>query len=278
MGSPCGPEDCVKDPKRFAIALLVALLATLAQCRYIDMRYDALLYDSEPIPTLVAIKDIQRNFKLDETMVEVIDVPRKWRQPKALSEVEDILGQISSNPILKDEQIVSTKLVQPAEGGLAFYVPKKLRAIAIAVDEFNAVGGHIKPGNYVDVLGSFDFGQEEKADIRTVTLFQDVWVLSVGDDIGQPQLRTMADGEEQVERSQGLKGGKTITLAFTPDEAQKIVLAQQLGDLTMSLRSLWETRRHIQLDHATIHSTLGIPQRVRYRQRPSWQVIRMGGY
>ena len=268
----------MKDPKRFAIALLVALLATLAQCRYIDMRYDALLYDSEPIPTLVATKDIQPNFKLDETMVEVIDVPRKWRQPKALSEVEDILGQISSKPIMKDEQVVATKLVQPAEGGLAFYVPKRLRAIAIAVDEFNAAGGHIKPGNYVDILGSFDFGQEEKADIRTVTLFQDVWVLSVGDDIGQPQLRTMADGEEEVERPRGMKGGKTITVACTPDEAQKLVLAQQLGDLTLSLRSLWENRGHIQLDHATIHSTLGIPQRVRYRRRPSWQIIRMGGY
>ena len=76
----------------------------------------------------------------------------------------------------------------------------------------------------------------------------------------------------------GLAGGRTVTLGLTPDEAQKIVLAQMLGDLTLTLRSLRETERYTKLDHATIHSTLGIPQRVRYRARPSFQVIRTGGF
>jgi pilus assembly protein CpaB len=267
----------VKNPRRFLIALIVAFIATFAQCRYIKIREDQLLYDSELLPTLKATQNIPARFKLDETMVEVIEVPRKWRQPKALSEVEDILGQITSNPIIEGEQIISTKLVKPDEAGLAFYVPKKLRAIAIAVDRFTAVGGHVKPGNYVDVMGAFDFGQGEKSDIRTVTLFQNVWVLSVGKDIGQPTVRTLADGNEEVVKSE--QGDfDTITLAVTPEEAQKIILAQQLGDLTLSLRSLWETERFVKIDHATIHSTLGIPQKVRYRQRPSWQIIRTGGY
>ena len=50
------------------------------------------------------------------------------------------------------------------------------------------------------------------------------------------------------------------------------------GDLTLTLRSLWETERYTKLDHATIHSTLGIPQRTRYRQRARWEVIRTGGF
>lgn len=268
----------MKNPRRFLIALIVAFAATLAQCRYVKAREDQLLYDSEPIPTLVATQNIPARFKLDETMVEVVEIPRKWQQPRALHEVEDILGQITSNPIIEGEQIVSTKLIKPDEAGLAFYVPKKMRAVAIAVDEFTAVGGHIKPGNYVDVMGSFDFGQNEKSDIRTVTLFQNVWVLSVGRDIGQPTVRTLADGEEEVVQADNSRSFKTITLAVTPDEAQKIALAQQLGDLTLTLRSLWETEREVELDHATIHSTLGIPQKVRYRQRPSWQIIRSGGF
>lgn len=268
----------MKNPKAFLAALVTALLMTLVQCRYVAQREQEVLFKSEPLPTLVATQDIPANFKLDETMVEVREVPRNWRQPKALTEVEDILGQITSNPILEGEQVLATKLVKPDEAGLAFYVPKKMRAVAIAVDEFNGVGGHIKPGNYVDVVGTFDFGQSDKSDVRTVTLFQNVWVLSVGDDIGQPQAVLVNDGDEEVYQAGGFAVGRTVTLAVYPDEAQKLIMAQELGDLSLTLRSLWETERSTELEHATIHNTLGIPQRVRHRQRARWEVIRSGGF
>ncbi len=267
----------MKNPKAFLFALLLACLATFAQCRYVANREAKLLYQSELLATLVAVKDIPEDFKLDETMVQVIQVPRKWRQPKALSAIEDILGQISSNPILEGEQISYTKLVKPDDAGLAFFVPKKLRAVALAVDQFNAVGMHIKPYNYVDIVGTFDFGQGEKADTRTVTLFQNVWVLSVGDDIGQPTTQVLSDDNSGPVRKE-TRAGNTITLALRPDEAQKLVLAQRLGELTLTLRSLWETERFVELQHASIHSTLGIPLRVRHSKRPAYRVISLGGY
>ncbi len=113
---------------------------------------------------------------------------------------------------------------------------------------------------------------------RTVTLFQNVWVLSVGDDIGQPQAVLVNDGDEEVYQPAGLGNGRTVTLAVYPDEAQKLIMAQELGDLSLTLRSLWETERAVELEHATIHNTLGIPQRVRARQRARWEVIRTGGF
>ncbi len=267
----------MKNPKAFLFALLLACLATFAQCRYVASREAKLLYESELLNTLVAIKDIPEDFKLDETMVEVRPVPRKWRQPKALSSVDDILGQISSNPILEGEQISYTKLVKPDDAGLAFYVPKKLRAVAMAVDQFNAVGMHIKPYNYIDVVGTFDFGQGEKADTRTVTLFQSVLVLSVGDDVGHPTTQVLADETGGSVRKEH-RTGNTVTLAMKPDEAQKLILAQRLGELSLVLRSLWETERYVELEHASIHTTLGIPQRVRYTKRPSYRVISTGGF
>ena len=268
----------MKNPKAFIAALVTALLMTLVQCRYVAKREQDLLYRSEPLPVLIATKDITANTRLDETMVEVREVPREWKQPKALTDVEEILGQISSNPIAEGEQLLATKLVRPNEAGLAFYVPSRMRAVAIAVDEFNAVGGHIKPGNYVDVVGTFDFGQSDKADVRTVTLFQHIWVLSVGDDIGQPQAVIVNDGEEVAYQPTGLGGGRTVTLAVYPDEAQKLIMAQELGDLSLTLHSLWEKDEKVELEHATIHNTLGIPQQVRRRQRAKWETIRAGGF
>ena len=268
----------MKNPKAFVAALIVALLMTLVQCRYVAQREATILYDSEPVATVVAVRDIPENFKLDETMVEIVMVPRKWRQPKAMSEVDDVLERITSLPILEGEQVLFTKVVTPYEAGLAYYVPPRMRGVAVAVDEYSAVGGLVRPGNYVDILGTFDFGTGDKSDVRAVTLFQRVQVLAVGDDVGQPTAVTLADGEDYVYEPQGLDGNRTVTLAVYPDEAQKLILAQELGALSLTLRSLYEQERTVELEHATIHNTLGIPQRVRYRQRARYEVIRAGGF
>lgn len=273
----------MKNPKAFIGALVVALLLTFMQCRYVTQREKDLLYQSEGLPTLVANRDIPADMKLDETMFDVVDVPREFRQPGALESVEDILGQITSNPILQGEQAVSTKLVGAKEAGLAYYVPSKMRAVAVAVDEFNAVGGHIKPGNYVDVVGTFDFGDGEHSDMRTVTLFQNIWVLSVGGDTGAPAAINLVEGEDgelyPEPESQGVDiSGRTVTLAAYPDEAQKLILAQELGAIHLTLRSLWDNEKVADLSYADIHNTLGVPQRVRTRTRARWEVIRTGGF
>ncbi len=282
----------MKNPRALIVALIVALVASLAQWRYVASREKELLWQSEPLPTLVAERNIPAHFKLDETMVRVIDVPRKWRQPKALSSVEDILGQITADPILETEQVVSTKLVRADDAGLAYFVQKKHRAVAIAVDNITAVGGHLKPGNYIDLVGTFDFGQGEKSDMRTVTLFQNVRVLAVGADIGRPTsatIMTSADlgedgessdlfGSERRREVQRKNDTRTVTLELTPNESQKLILAQELGSLNITLRSLWEADRFVELEHATIHSTLGIPQQVRYNPKPRYRLIQSGKY
>jgi pilus assembly protein CpaB len=276
----------VKNPRAFLFALVVAFVATFAQCRYVATRETALLYETAPMPTLVAKRDILANVRLDETMFEVVDVPRHWQQPKALTSLDQIRDQIAAVPIIAGEQLVTTKLATAEKEGLALYLNKGLRAVSLRVNVFNAVGGHLRPGNHVDVLGTFDFGSGEKSDVRTVTLMQDVWVMSVVDDIGRATERDVItqppEGAPPPEKEPGpselLGNEATITVAVRPDEAQKLVLAQQIGDLTVSLRSLWETADKVQLDHATVASTLGIVQQVRFRRGASYRLIEGGGY
>lgn len=273
----------MKNPMALLVALVLGLFSMATHCSLMKQEREALLYDSETIKTLVATQDIPKNFKLDETMVKVDDIPRHWRQPGALQRVEDILGQISANPIQQGEQILNTKLVSMEDAGLAYKIPKKKRAIAVAVYDVNAVGGHVKPGNYVDILGSFDFGQGEKTDLRTVTIFQNVYVLAVGDDLGQTVARnpdgddSMVGGSAGAYMSTGANNG-TIVLALSPLECQKIVLAQEVGNLTLTLRSLWEDQRFVDLEKTSIHTAIGIPKKVRYRRRASYRTIRDGSF
>ncbi len=275
----------MKNPRAFLFALVIAVIATFAQCRYVAQREQELLYESDPMKTLVAKQDILENVRLDESMVEVIDVPRRWQAPKALTSIEDIRDQISATPILAGEQVVATKLLTADDAGLALFVPTGMRAISLDVTVYNAVGGHIRPGNYVDLLGTFDFGTGDKSDVRTVTVMQDVYVLSVVDDIGRPTLRDVVavdkDGKPLDQRppapSETLGSNATISVAVTPEAAQKLVLAQQIGDLTISLRAFWDRSPAVDLPHATVASTLGIVQQVRYRTGPRYRVFEGGG-
>ena len=262
----------MKNPTAFLVAIVIAGLSTYAQCRYVSDREVELLQLSELKRTVVAVRPLPKGVKLDETMFKIEMVPLKWQQPQALEEIDYVLGQITSTPILEGEQVLASKLLRPRDAGLAYFVPSQDRAVAVYMDVTKAVGGHIRPTNYVDVLGTFDFGRGESSDVRTVTLFQNVWVLSVGNDISQVAVRTVAPGETATIEATGLNGNPTVTLSVSPDEAQKLVMAQQVGDLTLSLRSLWETEKDLPLKAATIPSTLGITERVRARRRPVFSV------
>ncbi|MFM7200985.1 MAG: Flp pilus assembly protein CpaB [Myxococcota bacterium] len=269
----------MKNPRALILSIVMGLIALLMQFSCINKERAALLHDSELIPTVIATRNIPKNVKLDETMVKVELVPRKWQQPGALGKGEDVYQQISASPIQEGEQVLLTKLVSLEDAGLAFKVPKRKRGIAVAVYEVNAVGGHIKPGNYVDIMGSFDFGTGDKADLRTITLFQNVLVLAVGDDLGQsvPQSIDEAAAQDNYVRATTRNNG-TIVVSLTPLECQKITLAQEMGSLSLTLRSLWEDQRFVDLEKTSIHTAIGIPKKVRYQRKASYRTIREGSF
>src|SRR5205807_9369812 len=98
-------------------------------------------------------------------------------------------------------------------------LPPGTRAIAIRVDVASLAGGFVLPNSKVDVIGTFDKGGERS----TQTILQNVLVLAVGE---------LPDRE--AERRTIL--APTITVAATPEQAQKLTLAQELGPLKLALR------------------------------------------
>jgi pilus assembly protein CpaB len=99
------------------------------------------------------------------------------------------------------------------------------------MDELSAVGGMIRPGDYIDIIGNFPFpqvvGGKVETRIATVMLFQNVLVLAVGAQIEQ----------ESLDKGAARSGISTVTLALTPKEAELITYAQQQGKLKLILRS-----------------------------------------
>ena len=94
------------------------------------------------------------------------------------------------------------------------------RAMAIKVDAVTAVGGFVTPGDFVDIVMT----QGSKQEMRAVTILQNIRVIGV-----DQQSEELKDQPEIA---------RTITVEVTPEEGQRLALAQKAGTLSLTLRTL----------------------------------------
>lgn len=224
---------------RFLRALTIA--AALALCTLPPPAAAA-----DDLTVMVAKRNIPKDFKIDETMVTFRQVPREYVQPNALRRIDEILGQVTAVTIFEGAQITSTQLLSIEDAGLAFKIPKGFRSLTLPL-ESGAPIGDVRPGNYVDLVHvrPLPGGKLTEA----VTLLQNVYVLAVGDDLGQA-VPVNEGGDARPARTRRAKAD-TISVMLTPDEVQKVALAQDTGGIRISLRSLWEGNTQVPLEKST---------------------------
>ena len=107
---------------------------------------------------------------------------------------------------------------------LSSQVREGFRAVTINVSEATAVAHWVTPNDAVDVIGTFR--DPSKRELTTVTLLQNVSVLATG--------RTSAIVGSATE---GAREYTSVTLQILPQEAEILVLAQELGNLHLTLRN-----------------------------------------
>jgi pilus assembly protein CpaB len=125
--------------------------------------------------------------------------------------------------IEQNEPILSSRVTGPGQrASLSTMIDPDKRAITIRVDDVRGVAGFILPGDRVDVVlirsESDSSGRKDYSDL----LLQDVKVIAV-DQISA----------EQKDRP---TVAKAVTLQVTPQQAQKISLATDVGHLSLILR------------------------------------------
>lgn len=126
-----------------------------------------------------------------------------------------------------------------------------MRAVTVPIGETTGGGGFVAPGDRVDVYVTR--GAEDGNQPYTDQLMQNVRVLAVGQDSNVGK-----DKPEIV---------KSATLEVTPLQAQRVALAQTVGQLSVSLRSLvdeskvrLETAQVLDLNDGTITRTVRKPR------------------
>ncbi len=150
------------------------------------------------------------------------------------AKVQKLLGSVARAPIIAGEPITEQKLIKPGQGGvLAAILPKGMRAVSTPIQSKTAAGGLILPNDHVDVIlirrKRGRGGDEHVAD----TLFRNVRVLAIGQQLETKQGKKAADSANST---------TTASLELTPSQAEMLALANSMGEISLSLRSIADLR------------------------------------
>jgi len=184
------------------------------------------------VKVVVARQRIPAKAQITSQMFELKDIPAKYINERAAVDPKEVLGKITRSEILPGEQILRDKLAndKDASEGLSFLLQPGKRAVTIAVNEVSGIAGLVKPGDRVDVMGTFDLqgavGQEKTS--ITSLLIQNADVLSI-DQSTSPDAGNSQDGKKAA-------AAHTITLSVTPEQAQPLILCSEKGSIRLLLR------------------------------------------
>jgi len=215
-----------------AVLLLLALACGLVAAIGVTQ---VIRRDSEPVADqgdtrsiIVATQDITPGELITPQMLKLEPWPKEKLPEDCLSQIEKVEGCRAGVEIYQGEPILEKKLL-----GKGFtrrtatdYIPNGYRVVGVKVDMVSG-GGLIQPGDRVDVL--VHFTQNVRKGIpenRTQTILQDIKVFAVDDTF---KIDPAADEEDSVQ-------AKVIQLQVTPEEAETLVLAQQLGKVRLVMR------------------------------------------
>src|SRR5262249_20994916 len=183
--------------------------------------------EEEKVKVLVAKRNVPQG--------TLIKVPEDWfvekdftvddAPKKAVRTFDEVKDRVLSKPLSAEQWVIADDLLRKDQIG--FQLPKGMRAVTIKVNVDTVVGGFVQPNSRVDVINTVRGGDKEG---YSQTILQNMLVLAV-DTLDQ----------RDVEKKAIISSN--VTLAVTPDESQALSLAQQLGELRLTLRASDDTEK-----------------------------------
>jgi pilus assembly protein CpaB len=201
------------------VAVLLAGVATAAVYMYVRGVQEGVQTDSETVQVVVAKEDIPAGARLDELISQGMFTTRAFPRDVviegAVVSLEDLQGAQTSSPILAGEQISVARLRGEAEvGGGLLGIPQGMKAVSLPLDAPRAVGAAVQQGDHVTVYATVPMPSGN----TTLTLVPDVQLLRVSTVAGDPTA-----------------GVVVVTMALTPEDAQKVVFTMESGKVWLSL-------------------------------------------
>ncbi|HEU4961137.1 MAG TPA: Flp pilus assembly protein CpaB [Sphingomonas sp.] len=165
--------------------------------------------------------------------------------------LQSLVGTVVRNAITAGQPVTQGSLVKPGDRGfLAAALGPGMRAVTVPVSAASAVAGFVFPGDHVDLVltQSVPGGGDGPPLKVSETVIRNLRVLAtdqrtdnqVGDD-GKTVVKTFSN----------------VTVEATPKIAEEIAVAQTIGELSLSLRSLADDQS--QLEQAIASGAVDVP-------------------
>ena len=179
---------------------------------------------------VVAAGDIPVGTRIQDKDVRVVRLSADVIPAGSFRQKSRVVGRGVVLPIAAGEFILPARLAQENGGsGLPSMIPPGMRAVSVRVSDSSSVAGFVLPGTRVDVLMTGNpTGSTEP---QTITVLRNVMVLANGQKLD----RSLVSGEPQ--------NSPVITLAVSPDDAQKLALATSQGHILLALRNPLDTNQ-----------------------------------
>jgi pilus assembly protein CpaB len=135
--------------------------------------------------------------------------------------------RVALGAIERSEMIIASKITAPGQrASLSVLLEEGQRAVTVRVDDVRGVAGFILPGDRVDVVLLRAQNEQGETENSADVILENVKVLAIDQLVNEPKQDQPAVATV----------AKAVTLQVTPEQAQKLLLAGNIGKLSLVLR------------------------------------------
>ncbi len=209
-----------------ALALGCGLIASIGISQVLDGNNKPAAVETAPI--YVALKNINVGDPVDDKMVSLEEWPKDKVPVGSIAKWEDLEDRRPRSNIYAGEPILDNKLLpkgqtnDPIKG-----VPEGMRLKTISVDARKSAAGLLSPGDRVDIQIFVKENQSQGVTTPFTKIFlQNIRVYAVDQTI-----------EKSADGSEARSVAKTVSLIVTPAQANRINLAENMGEVSLIPRN-----------------------------------------
>ncbi len=185
------------------------------------------------VPVVVAATPIAYGAKVDARQLTVVRMPADAAPQGAFASVDQVLKQDAGGPVALAamsvrEPVLAVKLSGPGvRPTLAAMIGEGMRAYTIGVTEVAGGGGHVLPGDRVDVVVTRDVSTGPAMDGAHGKLVSEIVIQNV---------RVLGMDLNVDPNSPHAAVAHTATMEVGVEDAERLALAAQAGTLSLALR------------------------------------------
>jgi len=244
-----------------ALAILSALLLQL----YKQNLADELGVGGPRVSIVVAREALPAFSAIRADQLTVASYPEAWLPPAYVPESlrGDLVGRTVGSRVPEGVAVTMLHIANGLTGQkLSAVIPEGYRALTITTRK-TAFMDLVKPGDHVDVLLTLTDPRERS--VETTTLLQAVAVLAVGHETGMDSGYAARGGPGSTRRS------ADVTVAVSAQEAEILVLAQDQGELALTLRLEGDVESEDDLAGWDLRDLIGREEIPPIQQARDWQ-------